>query len=109
MIGSEAGSAVWLAGCGCETRRLIEEGRRPGVRRLTVAAKPPSDLAAQLVELIAEPVVILAASEDGRATPVITYANPAFARLIGLPADAVVGQSVHVLASAVAAEARPAA
>ncbi len=66
-----------------------------------MAVELPSELAAQLVELIGEPIVILTASDGGRATPVIAYANPSFARLIGRAADAVVGQSMHVLASAV--------
>ena len=76
------------------------EGRQPGLRRWTLAIEPPPNLAAQLVELIGEPIGIVAATGDG-ATPVLVYANPGFARLIGRAADAVVGQTVHVLASAV--------
>ncbi len=47
--------------------------------------------------------MILAASDDSRPTPMITYANPAAIRLIGRAADAIIGQSVHVLASAITA------
>jgi diguanylate cyclase (GGDEF)-like protein/PAS domain S-box-containing protein len=66
-----------------------------------LAIEPPSDLAVQLVEQVGEPIVILAAPADGRVVPVIVYANSAFCRLIDRAADAVVGQSVQVLASAV--------
>ena len=39
--------------------------------------------------------------DDGRATPLVTYANSSFARLIGRATKALVGQSVQVLAAAV--------
>ncbi len=58
-------------------------------------------MAAQLLDQIGDPVVILAASAGDRTTPLITYANPAFIRLIGRATDALIGQSVQVLASAV--------
>ena len=78
---------------------MSAEGRRPGNRRLTLATEPPPKLAAQLVEQIREPILIVAAGEGSPATPVITYANSAAARLIGRAVDAVVGQPVHLLAS----------
>ncbi len=66
-----------------------------------MAIEAPPDLAAQLVELIGKSIVIVAADSDGRATPVITYANSGFTRLIGRPTEALLGQTVHVLASAI--------
>jgi diguanylate cyclase (GGDEF)-like protein/PAS domain S-box-containing protein len=66
-----------------------------------LAIEPPSDLAIQLVEEVGEPIVVLAAPGDGGVVPMIAYANSAFCRLVGRAADAVVGQSVQVLASAI--------
>jgi PAS domain-containing protein len=66
-----------------------------------LAIEPPPELAAQLLEQIGEPVVILAASGEGRTAPVITYANPAAARLIGRAANAMVAQPLELLASTV--------
>jgi PAS domain S-box-containing protein len=68
-----------------------------------LAIEPPAGLSAQLVEQIAEPIMILAASGDDRAPPVISYVNPAAARLIGRAAEALIGQSFQVLASAITA------
>ena len=45
--------------------------------------------------------MIVVVGDDGHATPLVTYANSSFARLVGRAAEALVGQSVQVLASAV--------
>jgi diguanylate cyclase (GGDEF)-like protein/PAS domain S-box-containing protein len=66
-----------------------------------VALEPQSDLPAQLVELIGDPVVIVTSGDAGRGTPAIICANSGFARLIGRTADTIIGQSLNTLASAV--------
>ena len=45
--------------------------------------------------------MIVVVGDDGHATPLVTYANSSFARLVGRATEALVGQSVQVLASAV--------
>ncbi len=49
----------------------------------------------QILELIGDPVLIVVPRRDAR--PKITYANAAFARLIGRTAAEVVGQSLEIL------------
>jgi len=66
-----------------------------------VALEPQTDLPAQLVELIGDPIVIVNPGDAGRGTPTIIYANSGFTRLIGPSADAMIGRSLHALASAV--------
>jgi diguanylate cyclase (GGDEF)-like protein/PAS domain S-box-containing protein len=80
---------------------LTGEGRPPEVRRLLVALEPRSDLPAQIVELIGDPIVIVTSGDVDHGTSAITYANSGFTRLIGRSADAMIGQSLHALASAV--------
>ena len=66
-----------------------------------MALEPRSDLPAQIVELIGDPVVIVTSGDADRETPAILYVNSGFTRLIGRSADAIIGRSLHALASAV--------
>ena len=59
------------------------------------------DLPGQIVELIGDPIVIVAAANADRAAPSIVYANASFARLIGRNPGAMLGQSLRALASTI--------
>ena len=64
-------------------------------------AEQQAGLPAQIVELIGDPIVIVAAVNAERAAPAIVYANPSFARLIGRKSEAMLGQSLRALASTI--------
>jgi diguanylate cyclase (GGDEF)-like protein/PAS domain S-box-containing protein len=63
--------------------------------------EPQPDLPGQIVELIGDPIVIVAAGDRERAAPSIVYANASFARLIGRNSDAILGQALRALASTI--------
>jgi len=66
---------------------------------LTIESQPA--LPAQIVELIGDPIVIVATGEAARGAPSILHANAGFARLIGRHAEAVVGQSLQAVGSTI--------
>jgi diguanylate cyclase (GGDEF)-like protein/PAS domain S-box-containing protein len=64
-----------------------------------LAVELDRDVSVRVVEQLSEPIAILGPQGGGNEALVIVYANPALARLLGRDERALLGQSVHVLAT----------
>jgi diguanylate cyclase (GGDEF)-like protein/PAS domain S-box-containing protein len=68
---------------------------------IDMTTESQSDLPAQIVELIGDPIAIAAPRDADHAAPTIVHANAGFARLIGRHAEAIMGQSLQAVGSTV--------